>query len=265
MESEPIPEYENTRIIQLQDLDLDDDQLDALEVYVYGKDIENIGLGEIVQVSGDFYVQQRTRGGRLFTILHTQKVEYEKRETIAISDKDIEGFKRFAKLPNVIEHLVLMTAPNIVGSYNDKKLGVLRSLVGGTDPRKGRIHTLFAGNPGTAKTAFMTETANILPKSKFVSCTHASGKAITAMIEKANDGQYIFRLGVVPKATGSIAVLDEMQLLSFEDQDAIRGVMQEGRFNLNKFAREKQIIAETTILGTCNPIGAGLHGEILVI
>jgi hypothetical protein len=89
-----------------------------------------------------------------------------------------------------------------------------------------------------------------------VSCQHASGKAITAMIEKSSDGQYIFRLGVVPKASGSICVMDEMQILPFEDQDAMRSTMQEGWFNLNKFAREKKIVAETTIIGTCNPMSS---------
>ena len=49
-----------------------------------------------------------------------------------------------------------MFAPNVIG-HNDKKLGLLRSLVGGCadhgndNGRRGRINTLLVGDPGTAK------------------------------------------------------------------------------------------------------------------
>ena len=55
-----------------------------------------------------------------------------------------------------VDRIVAMFAPNVIG-YNDKKVGLLGSLVGGiTDHandngRRGRINTLMVGDPGTAK------------------------------------------------------------------------------------------------------------------
>ena len=52
-----------------------------------------------------------------------------------------------------------MFAPNVYG-HADKKMGIIRSIVGGKkaengvqNGRRGRIHTLLIGDPGTAKTA----------------------------------------------------------------------------------------------------------------
>ena len=55
-----------------------------------------------------------------------------------------------------------MFAPNIIG-HNDKKLGLLRSLVGGSldygdeNGRRGRIHTMLVGDPGLAKSLLARE------------------------------------------------------------------------------------------------------------
>ena len=94
-----------------------------------------------------------------------------------------------------------MFAPNIIG-HSDKKLGLLRSLVGGSldhgddNGRRGRIHTLLVGDPGLAKSVLAREATNLLPNSRYVTATNASGKSLVVIIDKENDS-LIARYGAV--------------------------------------------------------------------
>ena len=47
--------------------------------------------------------------------------------------------------------------------------------------------------------------------------------------------------------------IDELQSWTYDNQGILLNVMEEGKFNLLKYARDKEIIAETTIIATANP------------
>ena len=65
------------------------------------------------------------------------------------------------------QRITAMFAPNVYG-HADKKMGIIRSIVGGSkaengaqNGRRGRIHTLLIGDPGTAKTVLSIESTKI--------------------------------------------------------------------------------------------------------
>lgn len=150
----PNPEYINVKAIQMQD-NVPKGELERLDVILYEKDTENVNAGEVVKLTGDIHIQnQNGKNKKLISILHSTSIKYEKREELTLTKKDIEAFYRFAKLPNLINRLVSMTALNVIGE-KDKKLGILRSAVGAQEnSRRGMINTLFVGPPGTAKSIF---------------------------------------------------------------------------------------------------------------
>lgn len=185
-------EYTDAKIIQLQDPDTNI-ELELLDVFVYGKNTLHIGAGEIVRIKGKFNIQPNSgvRNKRLFTVLHANftgedpdSVIYEQRQTFTITNRDIESFHKFVELPNVIDRLASMVAPNVIG-HKDKKVGILRSVVGGVEQsRRGRINTLFVGEIGTAKSTLARQATKILPKSRYVTAYNASAKSLLAIIEK---------------------------------------------------------------------------------
>ena len=145
--------YKDAKSIQLEDTERPDEN-ERLDVVLYDDDITNVLAGEVVVVKGVNKVENK-RGSKTrkkTTVLHAEFIKYLHRKELVITDIDIQSFKEFAKLPNLVERLVSMYAPNIIG-HNYAKLGALRSVVGGVEHGKirGRINTFMVGDPGTAK------------------------------------------------------------------------------------------------------------------
>ena len=113
---------------------------------------------QIAQTSGN--------KGKLIPFLHANSINYQSREELGITDNNIESFQKFVAYPNLIERLVSMFSPNVVG-HADKKLGILLSAVNTLErmdqKRRLRLNTLFVGPPGTAKSLLGREVVKLLP------------------------------------------------------------------------------------------------------
>jgi DNA replicative helicase MCM subunit Mcm2 (Cdc46/Mcm family) len=244
--------------IQLQD-EKKQDALEGLDVVLFGKDTLNIRAGENCMVFGELHVIQQSKNARvtyLFANREGGSIEYERPEAkeIEITAEDLQKLNEFQKLPDMIQQLTNMFAPNIIG-YEDKKLAVILMYIGApeTEHFRGRIHGLFIGPPGTAKTTLASEAKKLgYPNSRFSSTQGASVKSITAIIDKDND-TYVLRLGVLPQAKNSLCVLDEVASLLMDEQKYLLGAMEEGRFTIDKYGFHREIEAPTTVLGTTNP------------
>jgi DNA replicative helicase MCM subunit Mcm2 (Cdc46/Mcm family) len=170
----------------------------------------------------------------------------------------------FSQQTDAIARLVAMLAPMVIG-HDDKKLGIILMYIGAdeTEHFRGRIHGLFIGPPGTAKTK-LALAANRLgqPRSRFSSTQGASGKSITAIIDKENDS-YVLRNGVLPQAKYSMCILNEVASLSMEDQKHLFDVMEEGKLTVDKYGFHKEIDSPTTVLGTTNPESGEWYADII--
>ena len=126
--------------------------------------------------------------GSLYPVLFAKGLEYRRREEQAVIAKDVKSFANFAKMPNVVDRLVTMFAPDVIG-HKDKKKHLLISAVGAPESTilRGRIHTLLIGPPGVAKSKLARAAVELVSNSRFVTAQNASGKGITAVIDKEND------------------------------------------------------------------------------
>lgn len=155
-------EYYDTLRIQIADTDKADNY-NSLDVILYDDAARNIVAGEIVTITGDIHIQTTcgasTSTKKLVNVLYSSSVFYRNREELKFSTKDIETIHNHKKLVEksnsltYVDTLVSMFAPNVIG-HNDKKLGLLRSLVGGSldygdeNGRRERIHIMLVGDPG---------------------------------------------------------------------------------------------------------------------
>ena len=158
------------------------------------------------------------------------------------------------------DRVCAMFAPNVIW-HKDKKLGLLRSIVGGRpdhandNGRRGRINTLLVGDPGTAKSILAREATRISPNSRFVTAQNASGKSLVAIVDKENDST-LLRLGVAVLVKNAICAINEISCLSFDDQQHLIDIAEEGRCTVDKYAFHFDIDAPTTIIATANPYNA---------
>ena len=136
---------------------------------LYDDMIHNVLPGEVVEITGINRIESKrgSKSKKKTTVLHAGSIKYLNRKELVITNIDIINFQKFCKLPNLVERLVSMFAPNTIG-HNDAKLGILRSVVGGIERGKirGRINTFLVGDPGTAEKYSLPErplTLNQIP------------------------------------------------------------------------------------------------------
>lgn len=244
--------------IELQDLNSFND-IDRLYVILFDKDTENINVGERVIVTGDIVI--RKIGNNLFPFLFAKGIKYEKKETIVLSNADIDAIRRFrAKLgPNVINQLIKMFDPAVIG-YEHVKEGLLLCTVNTSSDNiseklglnRDRINALLIGDPGLAKSKLLRSVTKKIPNSRYESGENSSGKSLTAIVSKEEDN-YILRLGPAALAKGAICAINEFGRMNFSDQDHLLSIMEEGNFTVNKHGINASIYAPTTIIASANP------------
>jgi DNA replicative helicase MCM subunit Mcm2 (Cdc46/Mcm family) len=281
-------EFINAKTIQLDDIENIEEQYDRLRIILYGNAIDDIISGEIVDIKGNIKIQKKpdnnnVRSSKLINILHSSNIFSKNKEKIQITEKDIEIFYRWKKIcieaykkeiglvkkckrcaqtiiPMTFEQRITkMFAPNVIG-HNDKKMGILRTIIGGNktsnidNGRRGRINTLLVGDPGTAKSLLGKESTKINPNSKYVTASGVNGKSLIGIVEKDNDNSLSISYGVLVLAKNSHAVINEIGAMPFEDQKYFDELAEEGHCTLERYGRHFEIDAPTAILATANPI-----------
>ena len=138
--------------------------------------------------------------------------------------------------------------------YSGQLLGGSKAENGAENGRRGRIHTLLIGDPGTTKTLLSTESTKLDSNSRMVDATGASGKSLVGIVDKENDSLMV-KYGVVVAAKNSHVVINEAGSMSHEDQWHLVGIAEEGKTTLDKYGEHIPIDAPTTLILTANPLG----------
>ena len=250
------------KVVKLQNVDLSTDLDETLEAMLLGDHTKDVSAGEVVIIQGSIYYGQSNLGSpaklrKTIALMTARFVTYEGRQNIVITYRDIESFHRFAQLNqrhDIIARLISMTAPNVIGEEG-YKLGVLRSIVGGRKTEtseKGRIDTLSIGDKGLGKSTVMREAVNMKPNARLITAQSASSRSALGIVDVANDVRTL-TYGPIALSSGSLVGIDEIQTWQYDDQGSLLNVMQEGKFNLLKWGKDKKIAAETTIIAVANP------------
>ena len=249
--------YVNAVKITLQDIS-NFNETDQFTVLLFGKDTINIVVGEQIVISGNIYITQDKRQGKLYSVLYANRIKYQNKAETSLSKMDIEAIENFTKNTgpdNIANKLVDMSFPSVIGHKFAKK-GLLLSLVNsGVDTMisRKRIHVLAIGNPGLGKTTLLRSAVHLDLNGRFESGQHSSGKGLTAIISKEENDRYVLRLGAVSLANGSVCGINEIGRMNPEEQAYLLDVMEEGDFTINKHGINAKIKASTTIFASANP------------
>lgn len=256
----PKPKHVSAVKITLQDIS-NFNETDQLTVLLFQKDTLNIVVGEQVIISGNLYIEQDKRQGKLYSVLYANKLEYQNKTDITLSKMDIDAIERFTKNAGgpdnnkIIDKIVEMAFPDVI-EHKFVKKGLLLSLVNSSIDSVGnrkRIHVLAIGNPGLAKSTLLRSACHLESKGRYESGQHSSGKGLTAIISKEDNGSHVLRLGAVPLSSGSVCGINEIGRMNPEEQAYLLDVMEEGEFTINKYGINAKIKASTTIFASANP------------
>ena len=179
---------------------------------------------------------------------------------IELSKKDKEEIERLSKEPLIQKKIARSISPVIYGR-DDLKMATALSLFGGTrKPRpgggykRGDIHILFVGDPGTGKSEILKSAIDISPRGLYTSGKGSTAVGLTAAVIKDNEtGQMNLEAGAIILANGGVAAIDEFDKMDPSDRSALHEAMEQQTVSIAKAGIVATLKAQTAIIAAANP------------
>ncbi len=230
--------------------------------------INSVVPGDNVEITGILRINLERRRSKIelifskfVDVVNVVKMQKEFEE-LEITKEDEKRILELAKDPRVEEKIIESIAPDIWG-YKEIKRAIALQLFGGTKGKKTKsgtllrddIHILLVGDPGLAKTRFLSGAIKIAPKSMYVSGKSVSGVGLTAAAEKdeISGGGWTLKAGALVLASGGICAIDEFDKIDDEDRASLHEVMESGTVSVAKAGIVARFRAKTSILAAANP------------
>jgi len=140
--------------------------------------------------------------------------------------------------------------PDVVGDqYGDIRKAVLLSMTSHAyRGKRSRIHVILVGKAGTGKTEILLWLQSYMG-AYFVNAEFASKVGLTGDAS----GKEITP-GVLAEASDNIMCIDELDKMSYKDQNALLQAMEEGRYTIIKGKHRQRFDAEVRVVATANDI-----------
>ncbi|MFX0028999.1 MAG: hypothetical protein ACFE8B_07310, partial [Candidatus Hermodarchaeota archaeon] len=162
-------------------------------------------------------------------------------DLIELSKEDKKKIEELSKEPFIQKKIARSISPSIYGR-EQLKMACALSLFGGTRRKKpgggykrGDLHFLVVGDPGTGKSEILKGTVEVSPRGLYTSGKGSTGVGLTAAVIKEGDtGQMNLEAGVVVLANGGVAAIDEFDKMDTADRSALHEAMEQQTVSIAK-------------------------------
>jgi replicative DNA helicase Mcm len=181
-------------------------------------------------------------------------------EEVKINDEDERQIQELAADPRVFDKMASSIAPSIWG-YEEIKKALVLQMFGGvrkisTDKsvKRGDIHILLCGDPGTAKSQTLKFISEMAPKGRYIVGKAASGAGITATVVKDEFLRgWALEAGAMVLANKGIICLDEIEKMDPNDRSAMHEALEQQCVTISKANIQASLQAQTSVLAAGNP------------
>ena len=181
-------------------------------------------------------------------------------DLIELSKEDKKRIEELSKEPMIQKKIARSISPNIYGR-EQLKMACALCLFGGTRRKKpgggykrGDIHFLVVGDPGTGKSEILKGAVDVSPRGLYTSGKGSTGVGLTAAVIKESDtGQMNLEAGVVVLANGGVAAIDEFDKMDTADRSALHEAMEQQTVSIAKAGIVATLKAQTAIIAAANP------------
>ena len=229
--------------------------------------VDSVKPGDRLKVMGVFKsVLAQTIKGMNSTLFKTYvdvnyiEPEDKSEDFIDISKEEIKKIESLSKEPLVQKKIARSICPTIYGR-DDLKMACALSMFGGSKKikpsggyKRGDIHVLFVGDPGTGKSEILKSAVEISPRGLYTSGKGSSAVGLTAAVIKDTEtGQMNLEAGAIVLANGGIAAIDEFDKMDSADRSALHEGMAQQTVSIAKAGIVATLKAETAIIAAANP------------
>jgi replicative DNA helicase Mcm len=179
---------------------------------------------------------------------------------IELSKEDKKKIENLSKEPMIQKKIARSISPVIYGR-EELKMATALTLFGGTRKKRpgggykrGDIHLLFVGDPGTGKSEILKSAIEVSPRGLYTSGKGSSAVGLTAAVIKDNDtGQMNLEAGAIVLANGGVAAIDEFDKMETSDRSALHEAMEQQTVSIAKAGIVATLKAQTAIIAAANP------------
>ncbi len=180
--------------------------------------------------------------------------------SLELTSEQKEEIIELSKDPDIFNKVIQSIAPTIYGHDRIKEALVLQ-LFGGCKKsqddgvkRRGDIHILLVGDPGSGKSQLLKRLSIVAPKSRFVSGKGASGAGLTASVVKDEFLKgWALEAGALVLANKGLVCIDELDKMTPEDTSAMHEALEQQTVTISKANIQATLRSETTVLAAANP------------
>ena len=229
--------------------------------------VDSVKPGDRIKVMGIFksvlaHSTQSNNSTLFKTFIDVNFIDPEDKseQTVDFSKEDKVTIEELSKEPRIQKKIARSISPSIYGRIQ-LKMACALSLFGGTRRKKlgggykrGDLHFLVVGDPGTGKSEILKGAVDVSPRGLYTSGKGSTGVGLTAAVIKESDtGQMNLEAGVVVLANGGIAAIDEFDKMDTADRSALHEAMEQQTVSIAKAGIVATLKAQTAIIAAANP------------
>lgn len=237
----------------------------TIDVWMDDDAIDKVRPGERLRLTGTLRLLPKRKGNiqtrrmeRFLEVVGIDKEEDLSEDTLT-SEAELRLMEQLSRHPDFERHLIDSMTEGRVHGYFDVLKSMVLSLIGGhrSPGERHQSHVALIGDPSTAKTLIARLLMRFSPRHILATGGNSTKAGMTMAAVQGEDGRWTLEAGAFLMATLGILVIDEAQLISSDEKQALNEGMQNQTISKNAAGVQATVPTDTTVWMILNPV----HGR----